>query len=402
MTPPQPPGRLLSSAVVAGATAVQTLTSLGVSILPAVAPLAAAALGVSPSLLGLQMSLLYGLAVATSLLSGRCVRRFGAVRMSQAALALVAAGTALASVPSLATIAFASMLMGAAYGLPGPAASHLLTRFTAPGRRNLIFSIKQTGVPLGGALAGLLAPSLAQAFDWRAPLLAASCACALLCLLFAPARSRLDGDREPALPVLRLPVEGLRTVLSVAPLRPLAGVGGLLAAVQVCLTAFLVTILVEVYGFAPVSAGLAMAAVQVAGVTGRILWGLVADRAGGGATLIALAGTTAALAAALILLGPSDRAVALAAFLALGATAIGWNGVFLAEVARLAPAGRVSEATAVLLAGTYLGVFIGPALFGALTSLVGYPPGFALLAAGGAAAGLCAVSARRRARAPSP
>jgi len=41
--------------------------------------------------------------------------------------------------------------------------------------------------------------------------------------------------------------------------------------------------------------------------------------------------------------------LALPVAIAFGATASGWNGVFLAEVARLAPDGRVAEATGAAL-----------------------------------------------------
>src|SRR5690625_7449878 len=48
---------------------------------------------------------------------------------------------------------------------------------------------------------------------------------------------------------------------------------------------------------------------------------------------------------------------------AFGATAIGWNGVYLAEVARLAPAGQAGLMTGGTLFFTYLGVVIGPPFF---------------------------------------
>ena len=49
-----------------------------------------------------------------------------------------------------------------------------------------------------------------------------------------------------------------------------------------------------------------------------------------------------------------------------GISAIGWNGVFLAEIARLAPEGRVSNATVGAMVPTYTGVVIGPATFAVL------------------------------------
>jgi NADH dehydrogenase/NADH:ubiquinone oxidoreductase subunit G len=53
-----------------------------------------------------------------------------------------------------------------------------------------------------------------------------------------------------------------------------------------------------------------------------------------------------------------------------GASAIGWNGVFLAEIARLAPAGQASVATGGTLCITFLGVVLGPPLFGVLAGML--------------------------------
>jgi hypothetical protein len=73
---------------------------------------------------------------------------------------------------------------------------------------------------------------------------------------------------------------------------------------------------------------------------------------------------------------------------ALGATAIGWNGVYLAEVARLAPAGSAGLATGGCLFFTFVGVVVCPYLFGALQRIYGsYAPCFTV------AAGVCALAA---------
>ena len=53
-----------------------------------------------------------------------------------------------------------------------------------------------------------------------------------------------------------------------------------------------------------------------------------------------------------------------------GASAIGWNGVFLAQVARLAPAGQASVATGGTLCITFFGVVLGPPLFGVLAGVL--------------------------------
>jgi len=52
-----------------------------------------------------------------------------------------------------------------------------------------------------------------------------------------------------------------------------------------------------------------------------------------------------------------------------GATAVGWNGVWLAEIARLAPPGRTSQATGGCLFFTFLGVVVTPPAFNAVYAL---------------------------------
>ena len=44
--------------------------------------------------------------------------------------------------------------VGLSNGAANPAGSEVLTRFTPPAHRNVVFSIKQAGVPLGGVIGG--------------------------------------------------------------------------------------------------------------------------------------------------------------------------------------------------------------------------------------------------------
>jgi hypothetical protein len=69
-------------------------------------------------------------------------------------------------------------------------------------------------------------------------------------------------------------------------------------------------------------------------------------------------------AAAALRAAPDWPLWALFAFaMAFGATAVGWNGVFLAEIARLAPRDRISDATGGSAFFTFLGVVLTPPLF---------------------------------------
>ena len=384
--------------IVVATTAIQMVATMSANIMPPIAPIMAASLGVPPALIGAQVSLIYSMAAFSSLLCASALRRLGALFASQLALFIIATGLALSCLPSLWFIAAGALLLGAFYGLPTPAASHLLARFTPPQSRNFIFSIKQTGVPFGIVLSGLIGPSLAQWLGWRAPLVVAMIACIGLALLLAPLRGRLDDDREPAAPFLVMPHVGFKETLSLVSLRRLFAVGMLMAGIQVSVTAFLVIVLVTEYGFDPVSAGFLLAASQAAGVVGRIICGAVADRLGGAGTLMGLAAMSAAVTLALSLVDPSHRVAAVALFVLLGFSASAWTGILIAEAVRLAPADRASEATAVLLFGTFSGVFLGPVVFGVAGSLMGYRHAFAVLAVAAVAAAVTAMLVRSAAR----
>ena len=72
-----------------------------------------------------------------------------------------------------------------------------------------------------------------------------------------------------------------------------------------------------------------------------------------------------------------------------GASAVGWNGVFLAQVARVAPAGMVSTATGGTQFFTFAGALSGPPLFAAAVWATGsYAWAFGLFALPSAAVAL--------------
>jgi MFS family permease len=175
----------------------------------------------------------------------------------------------------------------------------------------------------------------------------------------------------------------LRLVLSHPALAMLATCSFFFSATQLSLVTYLVTYLHDSLGQGLVAAGVALSVSQFAGVGGRVFWGYVSDRFLGARRMLALlAGLMAFSSVATALLSSDMPMLLVLGILALfGASAIGWNGVYLAEVARQAPKGQASLATGGTLAVTFLGVVLGPPLFGALSGLFGsYRAGYAALA----------------------
>jgi MFS family permease len=364
--------------------AIQSMVAMALLALPAMAPRVAQAVGISAAYVGLYIALAYLGAIVASLAAGPAVGRFGAIRVSQLGLWVCAAGLLLCAVPWVPAIALGALLVGFGYGPITPASSHLLARTTPAHRMSLVFSIKQTGVPLGGALAGAIVPGLQQVTGWQQALLAVAIACIACAVVAQVLRKEFDADRDPSR-ALRFGsfLDPVRLVLSEKPLRMLAGCSFLFSIAQLSLTTYLVTFLTDNLAYGLVAAGAVLAISQVGGVLGRVSWGYASDRwMGARRTLAALATVMGLCAVATALLAPGVPHVAVVAVLFLfGASAIGWNGVYLAEVARQAPAGKAGIATGGTLAITFFGTVLGPPVFGALAALFGsYRAGFAVLA----------------------
>jgi Na+/melibiose symporter-like transporter len=246
-------------------------------------------------------------------------------------------------------------------------------------------------------LVAAAAPAIAMAFGWRAGVLAMAATGLLVALALQPLRAALDAGRDPGAggagvaALWREAAGSLGLLRTDAALRRLTVMSCCYGVAQFCFLTFFVAFQVTMLGTPLAEAGLRMALAQAAGVLGRIAWALIADRRGARGPLLACGLGAAAAAAALAAAGPDWPAllVVLAGIL-MGATAVGWNGVLLAETARIAPAGQVGGATAALSFAFGVTMLVAPPAFSALVGLTGgYGAGFmlcALAALGGAAA----------------
>jgi MFS family permease len=362
---------------------IQAMVAMALLTLPVMAPVAAKALEVSPALVGVYVAITYAGAMFASLTSGTSVSRLGPIRVSQLGLILCAIGLCLCAVPWLPAIGLGALLIGLGYGPITPASSQILARTTQPSQMALVFSIKQTGVPVGAMMAGAIVPSLMLGIDWQWSLVVVAVACVVSAALSQPLREAMDDLRQASLTFqMSTLTTPLRMVLGHRALSTMAACSFMFSMVQMSLTTYLVTYLHDDLAYGMVSAGLLLSVTQMGGIGGRIAWGLVADRwLGAQKTLALLAILMAISALATALLLPTLPLWGIwAILLVFGASAIGWNGVYLAEVARQAPEGKASVATGGTLTFTFLGVVIGPPLFGALSSAFGtYRAGFLAL-----------------------
>ena len=367
---------------------------------PVFAPAASADIGLEPSNIGIFASIIYFGAMASSLLSGGLSPRYGAIRVSQIGLGISLVGLALTATASWQIMVVAALLLGIGLGPATPASSHILARTTPAHLAGFVFSIKQTGVPLGGVLAGALVPLFVVQLGWRGAALAVAVICFACVVLIQPARRHFDTElRREGKAFEGSLSEPLRLVFSLPELRRLAFASFFFAAIQQSFSVFLVTYLVAGLGMPFIKAGATLAIGQAAGIVGRIMWGALADWTGNARLVLGglgLAMTGAGLAASAFTAEWSHTAI-VAVCIVFGATAVGWNGVFLAEVVRLAPVDQASRATGGVLFFTFFGVVAAPPLFGVVVSLTGsYGLGFVILSALTGVFGFLLIASRDR------
>lgn len=363
---------------------VQSTISMVAVTVPVLAPSAAPDLGVSAMSVGWFVSLMYVSGMISSLWSGDFIFRYGALRVSQVCLILSGLGLLLTAFSSLPAMIFSALVIGFGYGPVTPASSHILARRTPARMMSFIFSVKQTGVPLGGVLAGAIVPTLVLWVGWKNTSVIVGIFTISLVFLLIPIRGEFDADRQPGRSIsFKGVTRPLVMVWSHRPLRLLAIISSLYAGMQLCLFTYLVIFLTNDIGLALVAAGLILSAAQLAGTTGRIFWGILADRYIQPRLLLGLLGIGMSAGAVLTAAISPDWPTLLIVLVIIvfGATAIGWNGVYLAEAARSAPEGKAGEATGGTLFFTFLGVVLGPSLFAVVASgSHSYPLGFTFFA----------------------
>jgi MFS family permease len=362
------------AAPLAGTFAVQTMVSLAMFGVPVIAPVAAPDIGVKAELIGTFTAIAYLAGTVAGLMTGAVAARVGAIRVCQLAMLLVLAGTMALSLSYPVAAIASAVLLGLSYGPINPVSTQILASVTTPRTRPLIFSIKQTGMPVGAALAGLLLPLMIGLFDWKMAFVSIGLAAILVAVVIQPLRPGLDAHCTSGQPIrMTRIVEPLRLGLASPQMRSLLTIGLVYGGSQVAIASFFVIQLTGPIGLRLETAGLMYTLMQLSAVAGRLLWGGIAGwMIAGNHVLVGLGLATSMIAIAAGFLQPSTPLwlVAVVSIL-LGMTSHGFNGVMFAELTRHVPEARISTAAGGLQFASLVGVAIFPLIFGLLVSLHG-------------------------------
>ena len=357
-------------------TALQMLTACAMFAPGVMAP----RIGIDPVTLGLYATAPCVVGFLITFAGGMLAGRYGSFRVATVCgIAVFCAMGVAAWSGASATLILAGVILGFAYGPETPASSMLLFRITPPEKRPLVFSLRQTGNQSGAIIGSLCLPVLAAydpAYGYAAIMLLALVAI----VAFETLRPTYDPLVRGAASTIRLR-EALKVLVAQPEMRKLAIASVPFSALQIALNTFLVTYAVGRLGLSLIAAGVLLATAQAGGLAGRLLFGLVATRfLPAWSTVIALGFAMSLCAAVMALAQPAwSWPLLLAVAFAFGVTASGWNGVFLAEVARLAPEGRVGEATGAVLMFGFAGLVLGPLVMAGVAAVANLSVAYGLL-----------------------
>ena len=369
--------------------AQQTLATVAKVGVPVLFKPLADDVGINPELVLLYTWFLACVGIVVMLGCGAFITRFGALRMTQIGCVLMAAGllllqfvvTPLAfALLVLAAVAFA-ISVGAT--LSTPASSQILAKYAPARWAPLVFSIKQTGVPAGVALASFAAPALAEAYGWRTAGLVLAVIALFIAVALQPCRRHFDAERKPS---HSIKLAGLKEtflgVLGTPALRALATAAFAFIGLQAVFTSFTVVYLAEELGYSLTAAGAALGFATLIAAPGRIIWGWVSSTWISPNSL--LIGLALAMSAGAIAMGQFDdswsHAMIMSALLVVSGTALSWHGVLLSEIARLSAGQEVGRMTGGVLAFGTAGQVASPLIFGFGYWLYGYPGAFIAIA----------------------
>lgn len=360
-----PPANALHWRMLALAVLAQVAVSIIVQGGPTLAPFMQEDLGLSRGEVGLFNSATMGGSLAMMLVAGWVVDAKG----ERAALI---GGNLIVGIFCLAMVTtqtFLSALLvifmaGAGGAFPTPAGSKTVMGWFPPRQRGTAMGIRQTGIPVGGAIAAALFPAVALAAGWRSALAVGGILC------FVAAAACWFGYQNPPAPSLEHPAA---QTLAPAPrarrdIVMIGLAGGLLALGQFTLLTYLALYLKETQAVPlAVSASLLVAA-QVAGAAGRILWGVWSDRIFGGRRKPALlvANGLAALGALVIGWLPAHTPLWVIAPLVVvyAFNTLGWHGNWVAFLVEIGGSARQGRTVSLGMSLMYPGIIILPPLFG--------------------------------------
>jgi ACS family hexuronate transporter-like MFS transporter len=343
-------------------------------------------LGLTRAQVGLFFSAFYLAMTGASFGSGWLADRFGVGQTGFCGHLLVGICTVAAALSKSFELACASFfLAGVGYSFLNPASSIGVMTWFHQDERATAMGAKQTGVPTGGVLVAIVAPSLVLVIGWRGALVVVGIVNFLFAFTF------LSSWREPAGDSFAPEEERKRQVASqdsflVWRLLPVSCATAMYLIGQMVLLTYAPLYLKDALGFSPYRASQALALTQAGAMIGRIGWGVASDRLFGGKRKIVLliigVFSVVSIETLALMNVNSSYYVALPILFVAGVCIVGYQGVSYALIGELAGKARTGAGLGMMITINAAAATVGTPVFGYIVDRTGsYPIGWSVLAA---------------------
>jgi MFS family permease len=276
--------------------------------------------------------------------------------LGAAAVAMVAAAYA----SSFASLVAALTVAGAAGASVNAASGRAVMSWFDAGQRGFALGIRQTAIPIGGAVAALVLPAVATAGGLRAAFLALAGGCFGAAVAGGIGLREAPLDREETLTRSEHPLRDRR-------IWRLAVASALLVGAQMSVLAFAVLFLHDERSLSTAVAAALLAIMQLLGAGLRIGMGRWSDRVGRRvAPLLRLSFALAVALATSAALTEAPLALLLPALVLAGALGLSWNGLAFTATAELAGRARSGAALGFQQTALSIAAAATPPLFAAL------------------------------------
>ena len=276
--------------------------------------------------------------------------------------------------------------LGACYAAVQPGGTRAILRWFPPAQRGMATGIRQSGLPLGTALAAMVLPWLAQHHGWHFALMVQAAVGAAGGAMFWLLYRTNSADKTPATPTTTLSlVQIVRELARYSALWPVMLAGVAMVTFQYTFATHILTFLMNRFELPMVAAAMLYAVSQWVGIAGRIGLAWASDRLWPGRRVRSLGITMmvcVALTLVLVMLPATTPTPLLAGlFVAIGVFGVGWYPLYLLQVAEMAPKAAVASTISFSMTLNMIAICLVPPAFGLMVDLSGYTVAWMILAA---------------------
>ncbi|PEF59433.1 MFS transporter [Bacillus cereus] len=272
---------------------------------------------------------------------------------------------------------FVLLLIGMFYSVSQPGGSKVILKWFRKENRGLAMGIRQAGIPIGGALAGVLIPFLTVQYNMTYAINSIACICIIGGLLFFMFYKEPYVEEEARKGHIKISFwMELKVVICKKELYPIYITGICMISLQMVLVGHFMKFLAGEQSITSIVAGTVFSVMFFSGMIGRIALAAISDVLYKGNRRIPLFIAVCASIGLILLLVMNIHTIMSGVLYSvsalLGFFSIGWFSLFIVEVAELASEESVGITVSVALTLNQIAIIVAPVLFGYIVDEKGY------------------------------